>query len=77
VRYVPVELIVGFDSIRVPARILADLQEGDVLRTGQLISQSLVARVGTERVFSVRAAQQGQRLVAEVTGRIASKEGVQ
>lgn len=77
VRYVPLELVVGFESVRVPARVLADLQEGDVLRLGQLISQSLVARVGNERLFSVRAAQRGQRLVAEVTGRIASKEGVQ
>ncbi len=77
VRAVPMELVVGFDTVNVPARVLADLQVGDVLRTGQMLSQSLVARVGTERLFSVRAAQQGQRLVAEVTGRIASNEGVQ
>ncbi|MEM9131557.1 MAG: FliM/FliN family flagellar motor switch protein [Actinomycetota bacterium] len=77
VRAVPMELIVGFDTVKVPAGVLADLQVGDVLRTGQMLSQSLVARVGAERLFSVRAAQQGQRLVAEVTGRIASDEGVQ
>ncbi|MEM8926222.1 MAG: FliM/FliN family flagellar motor switch protein [Actinomycetota bacterium] len=76
-RSVPLDLIVGFEPIRVPAGVLADLQVGDVLRTGQMLSQSLVARVGSERIFAVRAAQRGQRLVAEVTGRIASKEGVQ
>lgn len=77
VRAVPMELVVGFDTVKIPAGVLADLQVGDVLRTGQMLSQSLIARVGSERLFSVRAAQQGQRLVAEVTGRIASDEGVQ
>lgn len=68
VRPVPVDLIVGFDLMRVPAGQLADLQVGDVLRTGQLVSKNLVARVGAERIFRVRAAQRGQRLVAELIG---------
>ena len=73
---VPLEMIVGFEPARIPAGVLADLREGDVLRTGQMMTQSLIARIGSERVFSVRAAQRGQRLVVEVTGRIASNEGV-
>ena len=63
---VVVDMVVGFDPIRVPAAHLAGLQVGDVLRTGQSVSKSLVARVGNEKVFTVRAGQRGQRLVAEL-----------
>lgn len=70
VRPVPVDLIVGFDPVAVPAGQLAGLGVGDVLRTRQLVSKSLVARVGGQRVFRVRAAQRGQRLVAEITDHI-------
>jgi flagellar motor switch protein FliM len=66
VRPVEVELVVGFEPLRVPAGMLAGLQVGDVLRTRQSVSRSLVARIGTERIFNVRAAQRGQRLVAEL-----------
>ena len=67
---VPVELAVGFDLFQVPAGQLAGLQVGDVLRTRQAVTRSLVARIGTERLFQVRAAQRGQRLVAEITARL-------
>ncbi len=67
VQPVVVELIAGFEPLQVPARQLADLQVGDVLRTRQSITRPLVARVGTERLFAIRAAQRGQRLVAELT----------
>lgn len=77
VRPVPVDLIVGFEPLQVPAGQLADLQVGDVLRTRQSVSKHLVARVGTERIFHVRAAQRGQRLVAELIARIESDKGVQ
>ncbi|MEL6984477.1 MAG: FliM/FliN family flagellar motor C-terminal domain-containing protein, partial [Actinomycetota bacterium] len=62
------ELIAGFEPLQVPARQLADLQIGDVIRTRQSVSRPLVARVGGERLFHIRAAQRGQRLVAELTG---------
>lgn len=75
VRPVPVDLIVGFDPLQVPAGQLAGLQVGDVLRTRQSVSRHLVARVGTERIFHARAAQRGQRLVAELIGRIESERG--
>lgn len=68
VQPVVVELIAGFEPLQVPARQLADLQVGDVIRTRQSISRPLVARVGGERLFHIRAAQRGQRLVAELTG---------
>lgn len=68
VQPVVVELIAGFEPLQVPARQLADLQVGDVIRTRQSISRPLIARVGDERLFSIRAAQRGQRLVAELTG---------
>lgn len=74
VRPMPVDLIVGFDLMRVPAGQLADLQVGDVLRTGQMVSKNLVARVGAERIFRVRAAQRGQRLVAELIGPVGKDE---
>lgn len=77
VRPVPVDLIVGFDLMQVPAGQLAGLQIGDVLRTQQSVSKSLVARVGSERIFYVRAAQRGQRLVAELIGRIGVEKGSQ
>ncbi len=67
---VPVELAVGFDLFRVPAGQLAGLRVGDVVRTGQSVTRPLVGRIGTERLFHVRAAQRGQRLVAEVTGKL-------
>jgi flagellar motor switch protein FliM len=63
---VEVELVIGFEPLRVPAGTLAGLQVGDVLRTRQSVSRNLVARVGSERIFNVRAAQRGQRLVAEL-----------
>lgn len=68
VQPVVVELIAGFEPLQVPARQLADLQVGDVIRTRQSINRPLIARVGGERLFHVRAAQRGQRLVAELTG---------
>jgi flagellar motor switch protein FliM len=77
VRPVPVDLIVGFDLMQVPAGQLAGLQIGDVLRTQQSVSKSLVARVGSERIFYVRAAQRGQRLVAELIGRVGAEKGSQ
>lgn len=70
VRPVLVDLVVGFDPLRVPAGQLAGLRVGDVLRTRQSVSRHLVARVGSERIFHVRAAQRGQRLVAELIARI-------
>lgn len=76
VQHVPVEVIVGFDLLHVPAGQLADLKVGDVLRTGQLVSKSLVARVGAEQIFNVRAAQRGQRLVAELTSPLMRETGV-
>lgn len=75
VRPVPVELVAGFDVMRVPARELAGLQVGDIIRTNQSVSRPLVARVGEERLFHFRPGQQGQRLVAEVTGLIGSGLG--
>ncbi|MGI9598435.1 MAG: FliM/FliN family flagellar motor switch protein [Acidimicrobiales bacterium] len=68
VQPVVVELIAGFEPLQVPARQLVDLQIGDVIRTRQSISRPLIARVGGERLFHIRAAQRGQRLVAELTG---------
>jgi flagellar motor switch protein FliM len=73
VKPVPVDMVVGFELLDVPAGQLANLQIGDVLLTKQLMSKSLVARVGSERIFNVRAAQRGQRLVAEIIGRIGEK----
>lgn len=77
VRPVPVELVVGFEPMRVPAGQLAGLQVGDVLKTRQSVSKNLVARIGQERVFTVRAGQRGQRLVAEVVARIDKDKGVE
>jgi flagellar motor switch protein FliM len=67
VQPVMIELIAGFEPMQVSARQLADLQVGDVIRTRQSISRPLIARVGGERLFQIRAAQRGQRLVAELT----------
>ncbi len=75
IRPVPVELVVGFELIQVPAGQMAGLQVGDVLRTRQSVSKNLVARIGDERVLAVRAGQRGQRLVAEVVARIDSDRG--
>jgi flagellar motor switch protein FliM len=67
VQPVLVELIAGFEPMQVPARQLVGLQVGDVLRTRQSVTRPLIARVGDERLFHIRPAQRGQRLVAEVT----------
>lgn len=75
VKPVPVDLIVGFEPLKVPAGQLAGLRVGDVLRTRQSVSRHLVARVGSERIFHARPAQRGQRLVAELIGRIESERG--
>lgn len=72
VQPVVVELIAGFETMQVPARQLVGLQVGDVLRTTQSVTRPLVARVGGERLFYIRAAQEGQRLVAELTGIVES-----
>jgi flagellar motor switch protein FliM len=63
---VHVPVVCGFLPIRVPARELAMLQPGDVLRTGQPTSRDLVFLVGDKPVFGARAGQRGQRLVGEV-----------
>jgi flagellar motor switch protein FliM len=75
VRPVQVELVVGFEPLRVPAGTLAGLQIGDVLRTRQSVSGGLVARIGSERIFNVRAAQRGQRLVAEMVSPVELEPG--
>ena len=67
---VGVELVVGFEVLAVPARQLVGLRVGDVLRTRQSVTRPLVARVGGERLFHVRPAQHGQRLVAELTASV-------
>jgi len=67
---VVVDVVVGFEPVRVPAGQLNSLQVGDVLSTGQSVSKSLVARVGDQKLFHVRPAQRGQRLVAELVSRI-------
>jgi flagellar motor switch protein FliM len=72
VQPVVVELIAGFEPMQVPARQLAGLQVGDVVRTRQSITRPLIARVGNEQLFHIRAAQRGQRLVAEVIGHVDS-----
>lgn len=77
VRPVPVELIVGFEPMQIPAGKMAGLQVGDVLRTRQSVSKNLVARIGPERIFHVRAGQRGQRLVAELIARIDKDRGVE
>jgi flagellar motor switch protein FliM len=76
VRPVPIDLIVGFEPLQVPAGELAGLRVGDVLRTRQSVSRHLVARVGSERIFHVRAAQRGQRLVAELIAPIETDKGL-
>lgn len=77
VQPIEVDLIVGFDPMRIPAGKLAGLQVGDVLRTRQSVSKNLVARVGSERIFTVRAAQRGQRLVAELVAPIELDRGLE
>lgn len=71
---VPVELIVGFEPMAVPAGQLVGLEVGDVIRTGKSVSQNLVARIGDESLYQVRAAQRGQRLVAEILGPVSSRK---
>lgn len=63
---VTVPVVCGFPPVRVPARELAFLQPGDVLRTGQPISRDLVFTVGGSPLFGARAGQRGLRLVGEV-----------
>ncbi len=63
---VVVPVVVGFAGIRVPAMDMANLHPGDVLRTGQSLGRQLVASVGNQPVFTVKAGQRGERLVAEV-----------
>ncbi len=63
---VVVPVVVGFAGIRVPAMDMANLQPGDVIRTGQSLGRQLVASVGNVAVFTVKAGQRGERLVAEV-----------
>lgn len=63
---VPVPVVCGFLPVRVPAKELAFLQPGDVLRTGQPTTRDLVFTVGGSPMFGARAGQRGQRLVAEV-----------
>ena len=63
---VVVPVVVGFAGIRVPAMDMANLHPGDVLRTGQSLGRQLVASVGNQPVFTVKAGQRGDRLVAEV-----------
>jgi len=63
---IPVDLVVGFALTQIPAGHLAGLQVDDVLLTNHVVSRHLVARIGPERIFNVRAAQRGQRLVAEI-----------
>lgn len=77
VQPVCVELVAGFDVLRVPAQELVGLRVGDVIRTRQSVGRPLVARVGEERLFHFRPGAQGQRLVAEVTGHVVSGHVVQ
>ncbi len=63
---VVVPVVIGFAGIRVPAMDMVSLQPGDVLRTGQSLGRQLVASVGNAPVFTVKAGQRGERLVAEV-----------
>jgi flagellar motor switch protein FliM len=66
VERVTVPVVCGFLPVRVPARELAVLQPGDVLRTGQSTARDLVFTVGDRPVFAARPGQRGLRLVAEV-----------
>lgn len=66
IQRVTVPVVCGFAPVRVPARELAFLQPGDVLRTGQATSRDLVFTVGGSPLFAARAGQRGLRLVAEV-----------
>jgi hypothetical protein len=75
VRPVSVDLVAGFELLRVPATELVGLRVGDVLRTGQSVGRPLIGRVGEQRLFQVRPGARGQRLVAEVTGHIPSGSG--
>lgn len=63
---VTVPVVCGFTPVRVPARDLAFLQPGDVLRTGQATTRDLVFTVGGSPLFGARAGQRGLRLVGEV-----------
>ncbi len=75
VRPVSVELVAGFDLLRVPAGELVGLRVGDVIRMGQSVGRPLVGRVGEQRLFQLRPGARGQRLVAEVTGHLSSPLG--
>lgn len=63
---VVVPVVIGFAAIRVPAMDMANLHPGDLLRTGQSLGRQLIASVGDAPVFTVKAGQRGDRLVAEV-----------
>ncbi len=63
---VVVPVIVGFTPVRIPAIEMASLRPGDLLRTGQSVGRQLVASVGEVPVFTVKAGQRGDRLVAEI-----------
>ncbi|MEM7339736.1 MAG: FliM/FliN family flagellar motor switch protein [Actinomycetota bacterium] len=71
---VPVEIVVGFEPTQISTRRLAELDVGDVLHTGRSLASNLVARIGDESIFHVRAAQQGQRLVAEILGPVSTRK---
>ncbi|MGH1493851.1 MAG: FliM/FliN family flagellar motor switch protein, partial [Acidimicrobiales bacterium] len=75
VRPVLVELVAGFELLRVPAGDLVGLQVGDVVRTGLSVGRPLVGRVGEQRLFQVRPGASGQRLVAEITAHIEDGRG--
>ncbi|MGH1504198.1 MAG: FliM/FliN family flagellar motor switch protein [Acidimicrobiales bacterium] len=63
---VPVDVVVGFDRVRMSTGQVADLEVGDVIRIGQQLGEELEARVGGENMFTVRPGQLGTRLVAEI-----------
>lgn len=63
---VPVDVVVGFDRVRLTTGQVADLEVGDVLRLGQQLGDELEGRVGGQSMFTVRPGQLGTRLVAEI-----------
>ena len=63
---VAVPVVCGFPAVRVPARELALLAPGDVLRTGHPTNRDLVVTVGGAPLYTARAGQRGLRLVAEI-----------
>lgn len=63
---VPVDVVVGFEHVRMSTGQVADLEVGDVIRIGQQLGEELDARVGGQSMFTVRPGQLGTRLVAEI-----------